>query len=377
MITLVVFILILSLLVLIHELGHFVVARKLGVRVEEFGFGIPPRVWGKKIGETVYSINALPFGGFVKVAGEDESEVSDSKDMGNFANINPWKRVLILIAGVIMNVVLAVSVFYIFFGINNFRTSSLPLLYDYDFKYGKVIKNNTVIFGFEDGSAIQKAGVGLGESILEINGNRVFNVYDVRYQVKDKAGKEIWVKLLDTKKIKPAIREVKIVPTVDSKGNGFLGVALATSITIDYGGSFISKLTSGFQHAYNILGYSLSTFSQLISSSIAQKSVEPVSMGVSGPVGIFSVVGIILSYRGLDAVLGLLDFIAILSLSLAFINILPIPALDGGRTAFVLVEALTKKKINPKFEANLHKWGMIGLLALTVVVTAKDVVNLF
>ncbi|MFA5776300.1 MAG: M50 family metallopeptidase [Patescibacteria group bacterium] len=377
MITLIVFILILSLLVLIHELGHFFVARKMGVRVEEFGFGIPPRVWGKKIGDTVYSINALPFGGFVKVAGEDENGVFDKNDMGNFANINPWKRILILVAGVTMNLVLAVSVFYIFFGINNFKTSSLPLLYDYDFKYGRVIKNSTVVFGFEDGSAAKTAGVGLGESITEINGKRVFNVFDVRYQVKDKAGKEIWVKLLDTKKIKPAIREVKIVPTVDSNGNGFLGVALATSVSIDYGSSLVSKITSGFQHSLNILGYSLSTFSQLVSSSIAQKSVEPVSAGVSGPVGIFAVVGIILNYKGLDAVLGLLDFIAILSLSLAFINILPIPALDGGRAVFVLFEALTRKKVSPKFEAGLHKWGMVGLLALTVVVTAKDVVNLF
>jgi regulator of sigma E protease len=375
--TLVVFILILSLLVLIHELGHFFVARKMGVRVDEFGFGIPPRVWGKKIGDTVYSINALPFGGFVKVAGEDEDEAYDKNDTGNFANLNPWKRILILVAGVTMNVVLAVMVFYIFFGINNFRTSSLPLLYDYDFKYGKVIKNNTVIFGFEESSPAKNAGVDLGESILEINGKKVFNVYDVRYQVKDKAGKEIWVKLLDTKKIKPATREVKIVPTIDSNGNGFLGVALATSINIDYGGSLVSKITSGFQHSLNILGYSLSTFSQLVSSSVAQKSVEPVSAGVSGPVGIFSVVGIILSYKGLDAVLGLLDFIAILSLSLAFINILPIPALDGGRVIFVLFEALTRKKISPKFEAGLHKWGMVGLLVLTVVITAKDVVNLF
>lgn len=377
MLTAIVFIIILSLLVLIHELGHFMVARKLGVRVEEFGFGIPPRIWGKKIGATVYSINALPFGGFVKVAGEDETEVLDKKDMGNFANISPWKRIAILVAGVTMNIMLAVSVFYLFFLVNNFRTSSLPLLYDYNFRYGNVIKNNTVVFGFEEGSAARKAGVELGEALLEINGQRVYNVYDVRAQVKNAAGKEVWVKLLDTKKIKPAVRDVKIVPTLDSNGNGFLGVALATSVTLDYGGNFGTKLTSGFQHAYNILGYSLSTFSQLISSSISQKSMEPVSAGVSGPVGIFSVVGVILSYKGVDALLGLLDFIAILSLSLAFINILPIPALDGGRTAFVLFEALTKKKINPNFEANLHKWGMIGLLALTVVVTAKDVINLF
>jgi regulator of sigma E protease len=377
MLTLLVFILILSLLVLIHELGHFLVARKLGVRVEEFGMGIPPRIWGKKVGDTLYSLNALPFGGFVKVAGEDEREVTDKSDMGNFANVSPWRRALVLVAGVSMNVMLAVSVFYLFFGLNTFRTASLPLLYDYTFNYGTVVKNNTVIFGFEEGSVAKSSGVELGEAIQSIDGHRVFNVYDVRYQVKAKAGKEIWVKLLDTKKIKPSIREVKIVPTVDSNGNGFLGVALATSVTIDYGGSLGSKLTSGFQHALNILGYSVATFSQLVSSSVVQRSVEPVSAGVSGPVGIFSVVGIILSYQGLDAVLGLLDFIAILSLSLAVINILPIPALDGGRIAFVLVEALTRKKVSPNVEATVHKWGLIGLLALTVVVTAKDVVNLF
>lgn len=376
LITLIVFILILSLLVVIHELGHFLVARRLGVRVDEFGFGIPPRIWGKKFGDTTYSINALPFGGFVKVAGEDE-EVVDKNDLGNFANKSPWKRLLILLAGVTMNVLLAVAVFYAFFSLNNFKTSNLPLLYDYDFKYGSVIKNNTVVFGFEKDSAAQKAGVELGESILEINGTRVFNVYDVRYQIKDRGGKEIWVKLLDTKRTKPAIREVKIVPTIDSNGAGFLGVALATSINIDYGGSLVDKLTSGIKHSLNILGYSTSTFSQLVSASVAQKSVEPVSAGVSGPVGIFSVVGVILKYKGMDAVLGLLDFVAILSLSLAFINVLPIPALDGGRAVFVLFEAVTKKKTAPAFEASLHKWGMVALLALTVMVTAKDVVNLF
>ncbi len=376
MIALIVFILILSVLVLIHEFGHFFVARKMGVRVEEFGYGIPPRIWGKKIGETLYSINALPFGGFVKLAGEDEHMSVDKADAGNYANKSPWQRLAILLAGVSMNLLLAVAVFYAFFAINNFTTSSLPLLYDYDFKFGKVIKNNTVVFGFEDGSSAQKAGVELGESIQEINGTRVFNVYDVRYQIKDKGGQEIWVKLLDTKKIKPSFREVKIVPTNDSSGAGFLGVALATSVNIDYGGGLVDKLTAGFKHAFNVLAYSMSTFSQLISTSVAQKSMEPVSAGVSGPVGIFSVVGVILNYKGINAVLGLLDFTAILSLSLAFMNLLPIPALDGGRAVFVVLEGVTRKKISPAFEAGIHKWGMVGLLALTFVITAKDIVNL-
>lgn len=376
MLALLIFILILSVLVLIHEFGHFYVAKKMGVRVEEFGYGIPPRIWGKKLGETVYSINALPFGGFVKLAGEDEGAVVDKNDKSNFANKLPWQRLFILLAGVAMNLVLAVVVFYAFFGINNFKTSSLPLLYDYDFKFGNVLKNNTVVFGFEDGSSAKVAGVELGESILEIDGVRVFNVYDVRYQIKDKGDKEIRVKLLDTKRIKPAIRELTVVPKIDSNGAGFLGVALATSINIDYGGSLASRITAGFQHAYNILSYSLSTFSQLISSSVSQRSAEPISAGIAGPVGIFSVVGVILNYKGFDAFLGLLDFTAILSLSLAFMNLLPIPALDGGRAVFVLWEGITRKKVNPAIEANLHKWGMVVLLALTFVITAKDIVNL-
>ncbi|MBU0649911.1 site-2 protease family protein [Patescibacteria group bacterium] len=377
MMALIIFILILSLLVLVHEFGHFFVARKMGVRVEEFGFGIPPRLWGKKIGETVYSINALPFGGFVKVAGEDEVELLDKNDPGNFANKSWGKRLAILLAGVVMNILLAITIFYVFFGLNNFRTASLPLLYDYEFAFGRVLRNNTVIFGFEEDSVAQKAGVGLGEAIWEINGQRVFNVHDVRYQIKDQAGQVIRVKLLDTKEIKPSTREVTIVPTTGPNGAGFLGVALATSVTIDYGDTLSSKLTSGLQHALNVLGYSLATFSQLVSTSVAQKSIEPVSAGVSGPVGIFSIVGVILAYQGVNIILGLLDFVAILSLSLAFINILPLPALDGGRAIFVLFEGLTRKKVSPKFEAGVHRWGMIGLLALTFLVTAKDIVNLF
>lgn len=377
MITLLVFILILSLLVLVHELGHFISARKMGVRVEEFGFGIPPRIWGKKVGETVFSINAFPFGGFVKVAGEDDEELVDKSDKGAFFNKSPIQRIFILVSGVLMNVLLAVLVFYLFFSINNFKTSSLPLLYDYDFKYGKVIKNNTVVYDFETGSVAQEKGVKPGDSIYSIDGARVYNVYDVRLQIKEKVGKEVLLEIIDTRKLSMEKRTITVIPSSDKDGNGFLGVALATSVVLDYGTNPVSKITSGIQHSLNVLDYSLSTFSQLVSISVTQKSVEPVSAGVSGPVGIFSVVGVILDYRGRDALLGILDFVAILSLSLAFVNILPIPALDGGRVVFVLFELVTKKKVKQSVETTLHKWGMVGLIGLTVLITAKDVINLF
>lgn len=376
MLTLLVFLLILSILVVIHEFGHFFVARRMGIKVEEFGFGIPPRLWGKKIGETVYSINALPFGGFVKVLGEDSTEASDLADPANFMNKTPWQRLAVLLAGVTMNVLLAISVFYIFFGLNNFKSSSLPLLYDYQFKYGHVIRNDTVIFGFEKDSPAQKAGVQLGESIKDINGTPVNSVAQVRAAIKDLAGKPVKVTLLDTRLTKATTRELNIVPAANTKGEGFLGVSLASSVILDYGRSPLSKITAGFQHSLNVLGYSMSTFSQLVNTSFVQKSVEPVSAGVSGPVGIFTVVEAILKYPPEDALFSLMDLIAILSLSLAFINVLPLPALDGGRAAFVLFEGVTKKKVSPAFEARVHQWGMVVLLTLTFVITAKDIFNL-
>lgn len=373
---LLVFIIILSILVFIHELGHFYAAKKMGVRVEEFGLGIPPRIWGKKIGETLYSINALPFGGFVKLAGEDEESIIDPNDPANFSNKKPLQKLVIIVAGVFMNLLLALGIFYAFFALNNFTSSSIPLLYDYDFKFGEARKNNTVIFGFEKDSPAYKAGVNVGESILEIDGHKVFNVYDVRYRIKDKANKEVSLKLLDTKKIKPTTREVKVIPTSDVNGNGFLGVAISSSVSIYYGKNLVQKLTSAFAHSFNIISYSLSTFGKLISSSWEQKSVSPVSSGVAGPVGIFAIVGVILDYKGVNAALGILDFMAVLSLSLAFMNILPIPALDGGRALFATIELVFRKKVSPSLEASLHKWGLVALLGLTILVTAKDIFNL-
>lgn len=376
MVTLLVFLIILSILIFIHELGHFATAKKFGVRVEEFGFGIPPRIWGKKIGETIYSLNLLPFGGFVRVSGEDPAS-SDALDTHSFANKHWSKRLTILLAGVFMNIFLAVFIYYVFLFSNGFRTSTLPLISDYDFKFGRVERLDTVIFGFEQGSAAEQAGIKNGEAILSINAIPVTDVTDVRRTVRNKAGSEVRVTLLDVTKSKPSVREVIVVPTSDSEGNGFLGVALSSAVNIYYGDSLPSIVTSGFQHSFNVLGYSSSTFSQLVSASISEQTLEPVSAGVAGPVGIYSIVGAILDYSGRDAVLSLLDFMAVLSLSLAFINILPIPALDGGRAMFVVFEAVTRKKVSPKLESNVHKWGMLGLITLAILITMKDVVNLF
>ena len=373
MITFLVLILIFSILVFVHELGHFFTAKKFGVRVEEFGFGIPPRLFGKRIGETIYSINLLPFGGFVKLTGEDSDE-ADVKDPKNFASKNPYQRVLILTAGVLMNLLLAVLLYFVFFFINNFKTLTLPVFFDYNFKFGEQNSINTVVTAFSLGSFAEKAGIQRGEAVIEINSVPVYSVTDIRRELDGKIGQNVRVMLMDVRKIKREVRSVTVTVQKDDKGKGILGVILSKAVVLSYEGW--QKRFVGILHAYNMLAYTTNTIGNMIGLSFETRDISPVSESVSGPVGIFAVVKAILSFSGKEAVLGLLDLVALLSLSLGFINILPFPALDGGRIAFVLVEIVSGKRVSPKVEAFIHKLGMVFLLGLIVLVTFKDIRNL-
>jgi len=372
MITIIAFIVILSLLILIHELGHFLVAKKSGVLVEEFGMGIPPRILGKKFGETLYSLNVLPFGGFVKLFGEDveEPDLNMRTHPRSFLAKSPVKRAGILAAGVGMNVVLAMVLYYVLFTVTGFKTLNLPVFFDYKFRFGEVISTDTVITSFSDDSPAQAAGLEVGDAVVSIDGVPVHNVEDIRGVVRDKPNQEVTVLVRDLKRnLQDEEKTVKFLTTATEDGRGILGVYITKSATIHYA----NKILAPFEHSLNMLGYTAHTFKEFIKISLETKSVEPVSSGVSGPVGIYSVVESIISYGGADAWLGLIDLVALLSLSLAFINILPLPALDGGRLAFVLYEAVFKKPVSYKVEATIHKWGMIFFFGLLFLVTVKDI----
>lgn len=388
-VTILVFLIILSVLVLIHEAGHFFVAKKFGIKVEEFGFGFPPRMFSFKKGETIYSINWLPIGGFVKLYGEDEAgggkiatsdkrqAISKDKNRAFFAK-TAWQRAVVIIAGVVMNAVLAAIIFYIFLGISGFKTD-LPLLSDYKF-FGVNQTNiqEVVISAIAKNSPAEKQGLKPLTKVIAVNGEKITDSSNFKNVVDKNKGKEIeitWSNLQTNE-----INKTKITPRIaPPKNEGALGVGLFSLSTavLNYE-TPVQKIFSGITHPINLMSYNLNVMGRLVKVSFDKKTTEPLSQGVTGPVGIASLTGSILEIQNLkEKILGLLNLAGILSVSLAFFNVLPIPALDGGRLFFILIEAVTGRKVNQRFESLTHTIGMIILLSLMALITFKDIGKLF
>ena len=389
-ITILVFLLILSVLVLIHEAGHFFVAKKFGIKVEEFGFGFPPRLFSFKKGETVYSINWLPIGGFVKLYGEDEAgggkiatsdkrQATSRKDLDRaFFAKSAWERATVIVAGVVMNAILAAVIFYIFLGISGFKTE-LPLLSNY--KFIGVNQTNTtevVISAIAKNSPAEKQGLKALTKVITVNGRNITDSKQFIDIVGKNRGREIEITWsnLQSSEIHKTIVTPRISPP---KNEGALGVALFSLSTavLSYD-TPVQKTFSGIIHPVNLMSYNLNVMGNLVRASYDRKTTEPLSAGISGPVGIASLTGSILEIQNLkEKILGLLNLTGILSISLAFFNILPIPALDGGRLFFILIEAVTGRKVNQRIESFAHSLGMALLLGLMLLITFKDIWKLF
>lgn len=379
MLSLIIFILILSALVLIHEFGHFITAKKMGIYVEEFGLGIPPKVWGKKIGETEYSLNLLPFGGFVKLKGEDVEEVADNdlEDPRSFLSKKPLQRILVLVSGVIMNVAFGVFLFYVFLVAKGFSSSHMPLMFDHNFRFGEVEKINTVIFALDEKSPFmdERFSVIPGEAIISIDSTRVNDIEDVKAAVFGKEDIPIPVTVRDLQG-DGSEREIIVTPYSEDGGPAVLGVFLGSSAQIAYR-TPIQKIFSGFMHSYNIFAYSMETLGKIVGFSITERTAEPLAETVAGPIGIYAIVEDVVATSAADTTLTLIDLTALISISLAFLNILPLPALDGGRVVFILAEVIRGKRISPRIEASVHKAGIIFLLSFLVLITVRDISRFF
>ncbi len=392
---------ILSVLVLIHELGHFLVAKKLGIKVEEFGFGFPPKAWAKKVGETVYSINWLPIGGFVKLFGEDEagggklstkdpSENISGEDLQRAFFARPvWQRASVVVAGVVMNALLAFLIYYIFLGMSGFKVE-LPLLADHTF-FGVTqinvndVKGNTepIISYVTPGSPADKAGIKAPAKILSINNKQLRDVEEIIKTVNAYKGKPLpmtWapVRIEHAKIITGEEHTITITPRAKhSNYEGPTGIAFFPVAYLFYE-TPLQKTFSGITHPINLMSYNFSVLGSFISEAFKRQSVEPLSQSVSGPVGVVSLGGMISQIPDVrEQFLQFLNLAGILSISLAFFNVLPIPALDGGRLFFILFEGITGKKVSPRIEGMIHTVGMTVLMILILLITFKDLTQLF
>lgn len=356
-ITILAFLVILSVLVLVHELGHFIFAKRFGIKVEEFGFGFPPRIFGKKIGETIYSINLLPVGGFVKLYGEDEAGGGSLNVKKPAAKMNlkkaffarpTWQRATIVLAGVIMNFVLAV------------------VLISYLFTaHGVAIPTQNIrILEVTSNSPAEAAGLKKSDEIVSLNGKKISQIKEFAEFARKNAGREIEL----TAKRNGKVFQVKLVPRKNfPKGEGPLGVAI-TNVEVKkypwYQAPFFGTLEAAKFSLQIVQG-----LSQMI-VNLVLKGERPI--GVAGPVGVAQLTGQAVSY----GIVATLWFTALLSLNLAVVNILPIPALDGGRLFFILIEMVTGKKVSSKYEAMAHAIGLAILLALIFFITFFDIARL-
>ncbi len=383
MMTLIIFFLVLAVLVLAHELGHFVTAKRNGVGAEEFGFGFPPRLMGtykdkdgkrkwvfgnkeieeeiKDREETIYSINLLPFGGFVKITGEDgeQEDENGKKNKKSFANQSVWVRFKILVAGVTMNIILAVVLFSLAFWMG------LPEMLPDDNTSANIPITITMI-GAK--SPAEEAGLQMGDKIFGLimkNGQEIklSSIKEFQELAKNNKGQKLTLLIQhpnDSENIK-----VSLTPRVNPPaGEGAIGIGLAKTKVVRH--TFLQSVKLGVITTWNMIRMIFDFLGKLIASPFTHQSVAG---DVTGPIGIAKM-------SGQAAKLGLaflLQFTAMLSVNLAVINILPFPGLDGGRIFFLLIEKIKGSPLKQNLEQKINTIGFILLLALMVVVIVKDV----
>ncbi|MFH1129606.1 MAG: RIP metalloprotease RseP [Patescibacteria group bacterium] len=359
--TIIVFLLILGVLIFAHELGHFISAKKAGVRVEEFGFGFPPRIFGFKKGDTTYSINAVPLGGFVKIFGEEQDDKrSDSKFA--FYNKPIWQRAIILVMGVVMNLVLAVVLLSIvhMLGVPTFVEQGQEANYrNVQIQIVETAKN----------SPAENAGIKVGDTILELKIKneklKINEIEDVQKFIAFHVGEEITMTINRGNEI----LEKNLTPRVDPpKEEGALGIAMSKTGTISY--PWYVAIWKGLEATGKLAVTMVTMFWLLIKTLLFQGKMIG---DVAGPIGIAVLTSQVVQLGWVYV----LQFAAILSINLAIINILPFPALDGGRLLFLLIEKIKGKPVRVKTERIAHTLGFAILIGLMVIVTLRDVIKLF
>jgi len=345
----------------LHELGHFLLAKKFGIVVEEFGIGYPPRIWGKKIKDTIYSVNWLPLGAFVKILGEDDTS---QKIKGSFSSSPLYQRILVVLGGCFSFWVIAFLIFTFLAGLQGVNVAVSD-------NYNGKEKPFVQIFSVAKNSPAEKAGIQMGDIMIQLKSagaeqiqtDKVALVQSFIYEHK---GEQIIITLKRGKNL----LDVPVVPRVNPpRGEGALGVGLSR---------VINEQTQWYKAPYVGLK---TTFLQ--TKAVPQVWIEIITKKIKkeptpnvqfvGPVGLGSIMNKALQYGAGNYLM----LIAVIAIYLAIFNLLPLPALDGGRLLFLVVEAIRKKPIEPKIEQQATAVFFVLFIMLGLFLTIQDIWRLF
>ncbi len=345
--TLIWFILILGVIILVHEFGHFIFAKWAGVYVYEFSIGMGPKLFSKKDkkGETEYSVRLIPIGGFVRLAGE---EVDDDKKIGKdrkLYNKGFWQRFMIMFAGPMNNFILCFVILLI---------SALT--------YGS-ISQKPVIDSVSPDYPAYKAGIVGGDTILSINGDKVDSWSEVQLLIQTTKGSKLEIVLKDVNNKK---KTVTLTPEAVKNEDGSTSYLIGVGMRRKVEKGVVPSLKNACETTGSLFKLMLVTVKELFTGGVAVKEL-------SGPVGIYTVVGE-QAKAGFESILSLIAF---LSINVGVINLIPFPAFDGGRILFLIIEKLTKKSIPTSVENMVNNIGFLLLILLMIYVTFNDIIRLF
>ena len=336
--TLIYFILVLGITILIHEFGHFIFAKKAGVYCYEFSIGMGPRLfkWKRKNDETEYSIRLFPIGGYVAMAGESTEVDPNVPKSKHLQNKTWWQRFSIMFAGVFFNYLLAVLCFFIF-----------------ALKFGAPT-NVPYVKSTEEGFSAYEKGVPIGAEIIKVNDTKIVNNDHLGVVLVSLKGENITLTVKD----KEGVVQTYELEAKDEKW----GIGYGTEVKH----SFLASLKYGFLQLFSLFYQMILIIGYLITGKLSLTSL-------SGPVGIYNIVG----ETAKTGVFNLIYLVGYLCVNVGVINIIPLPAFDGGHILFLIIEKIKGKPVSQKVENTIHSIGMILLLALMVIISINDIIKLF
>ncbi|MBQ2316245.1 MAG: site-2 protease family protein [Clostridia bacterium] len=325
-------------LIIIHEFGHFIAAKSVGVRVNEFAVGFGPKIFSKKWGETRYSVNLIPLGGYCAMEGEDEG----SADSRAFCNKSAWRRLVIVVMGAVFNLLAGLIIIAIILA-------------------PQIRFTTTTVAEFAESSVSSQHGLEAGDKIIAVDGRRIFTTYDLSYAFTNVDDGTVDLTVVRDGK-RTQLPNVKFA-TAEAEGITYLSVDFYVYGQEKTVGSYIKNIVN------NAISYSAVVWRSLIDLITGKYGIS----AVSGPVGVTAAIG----SAAKQSLSSLLPIMALITINLGIFNLLPVPALDGGRVLFILFEMIFRKPVPQRYEALVHGIGFALLIGFMLLITAKDIWSLF